>query len=650
MVHAIQNEDPASISSLRSEVTPEWDWIARRALAKDPRKRYCDVAEMLADLRALRQQYAPSDTVSMPTWAFPRPGRRFLLAGAIFALAVAVGLLAWRWPELSGKLRPLTAGQPRQVTRTESWDGDPCLSPDGGRIAYASNAAGNLDIFVVDARGGNPIQLTDYPGADSEPTWFPDGRSLAFVSDRGSESGVWKLGQLGGGATLLVPDAVHPAISPDGMQVAFSRSGPSGYLRIAVASLAAPDEVRFLTGEEDGLWNHRYPAWSPDGSRICYAAHQNLWLVPVAGGPARKLTTEGVGDSEPVWSADGEQVYFSSSREGIQALWQVDAGGGKPHRLTMGTGPERHPSVAATGGALAYSTQRDELDLFLLDRRTGREISLPALRDSPSLTFAPDASKIFFVSDRWDASYDLWVQPLAQGVPSGAVSRVTDQEGGEIQPAVSPDGRWVAYYRNHAGQRDIWIIPAGGGRPRQFTSHPAMDLYPAWAPDGTELAFVSEREGSSDIWIAPVSEGRPAGPPHRLTDGSVGAYSPAWSPGGNLLAFVGVQEGSNEVWLVPADGSESPQQVTRGANALSVCWNHATGRIWASGSWGEDLFILRLVSPEGTEPESVEPPVVFGPLTAMATFDLSRDGNLLVFSRPQMAGNIWVLEAEDGDY
>ena len=116
--------------------------------------------------------------------------------------------------------------------------------------------------------------------------------------------------------------------------------------RIFVATLGALEGANKLTGDEDGLWDHQQPAWSPDGNELCYSGQRDLWIVPAAGGAAHRLTDDDEVDEECVWSPGGRYVYFSSNREGSQALWRVPSGGGTAERVTLGGGPEVHPSLS----------------------------------------------------------------------------------------------------------------------------------------------------------------------------------------------------------------------------------------------------------------------------------------------------------------
>jgi dipeptidyl aminopeptidase/acylaminoacyl peptidase len=107
-------------------------------------------------------------------------------------------------------------------------------------------------------------------------------------------------------------------------------------------------------------------------------------------------------------------------------------------------------------------------------------------------------------------------------------------------PALSPDGRWVAYaltsvsLADNRSSTDLWLSPLDGTSPRQLTTHPASDRNPAWSPDGQRLAFESGRSGQTQIWILDLRGGEPV----QFTMLSTGAAQPVWSPDGSMIAFI----------------------------------------------------------------------------------------------------------------
>src|SRR6185312_14998847 len=81
---------------------------------------------------------------------------------------------------------PRAGGDARRLTSTPSEESDPRFSPDGSRIAYSANIAGNTDVYVIPVGGGEPTRLTYHPGADYVRSWTPDGKRVVFASTRGT--------------------------------------------------------------------------------------------------------------------------------------------------------------------------------------------------------------------------------------------------------------------------------------------------------------------------------------------------------------------------------------------------------------------------------------------------------------------------------
>jgi Tol biopolymer transport system component len=548
----------------------------------------------------------------------------------------------------------------RRVTTSPGWEGNPFISPDGKFLAYVSIASGNLDVWLVDVDGHKPIRVDDHPATDFDPAWFPDGKSLAFVSDRTGENAVWKTAILGGSPSLIVNNAKNPSVSPDSKRIAFVRPGPNGDDRIAVAPLSDPSQGRFLTDDDGGLWNHDDPAWSPDGTRICYTAHRNLWMVPSNGGPARMLTTDDQLDFEPFWSHNGKYIYFSSYRTGTTAaLWRISAAGGRPVRITTGTASESSPSVSLDGSRLAYSTLIEDYRLVLLDLDSGQERTLEEDCSLEQPAISPDKSLLVYTANREGMRFDLWSQPLVDGAPHGSPRRLTDQEGNASHPVFSPDGRWIAYYRALGSSRNVWIVSSTGGRPYQITNHPAQEIQPTWSPDGAFLAFVSSRDSilpspntqTSQIWLVPVDEGRPSGPPRQLTSGDKSVTSPVFSPNGEEIAFICKKNAESDVWVVPIDGGSPPRRLTDGAGAGRLRWIGPPGdALLVSGNWRTSRDSLRKASVHDGRVTSFVPEIVFGIQTPFHNFDVSPDGRLICYTRQERKGSIWVLEAEAGSY
>jgi Tol biopolymer transport system component len=191
---------------------------------------------------------------------------------------------------------------------------DPAYSPDGTEIAFASNRAGTLDIYVMDADGTNTRRLTSTSRNDGQPTWSPDGRQIAFQRDDGDHIYLMRADgtRVHRLTTELAPES-EPAWSPDGRWIAYSRRTPGTDIR--ELWLVRPDGSRphRLTTLDSAAYT---PAWSPDAKTIAFAARHggvrfDIFRIDADGTGLRRVTTSREDAFEPAWSPDGTTIAFS---------------------------------------------------------------------------------------------------------------------------------------------------------------------------------------------------------------------------------------------------------------------------------------------------------------------------------------------------
>ncbi len=250
-------------------------------------------------------------------------------------------------------------------------------------------------------------------------------------------------------------------------------------------SIGTPTFTRATFG--DGI--DASPSLSPDGRTLLYVTQEpggrpHLRVSPVARtGGARDLTDGSVSDGAAAFSPDGQSIAFPSGRDGSDGLFVMSASGGAPRRIVNGG---YDPSWTPDGREIVYSTE------------PGQD---PDGREAPS---------------------ELW----AVDVATGARRRVSETDA--VDPRVSPDGRFVAFWalpvdasgkQFASANRDIWVQPLAGGPRVRVTSEEASDWNPAWSSDGRFLYFSSDRSGTMNIWRVAIDPrtGKPDGPAIALT-------------------------------------------------------------------------------------------------------------------------------------
>jgi serine/threonine protein kinase len=250
----------------------------------------------------------------------------------------------------------------------------------------------------------------------------------------------------------------------------------------AGTDLPKPTFMRLTFGPGVETW----PSLSPDGTDLVYvsqsAGNSDVYVRPVGSDTASavNLTADSpASDSMPAFSPDGQSIAFSSLRENSAGIFVMGRRGDSIRRLTnVGTDPTWTPD----GREIVYSTE------------TGGD---PEVRRVPS---------------------ELW----AVNVASGTRRRISEEDA--VQPRVSPDGRFVAFWalpleKGHGqfarADRDVWVLPIAGGDRVQITSGGSTNWNPAWSGDGRFLYFTSDRSGSMNIWRVPIDPetGRPVGEP-----------------------------------------------------------------------------------------------------------------------------------------
>lgn len=410
---------------------------------------------------------------------------------------------------------------------TPLWLRDVRISPDGSKIAFTYKG----DIFTVPTAGGQARQLTAQPySLESEPVWSPDGSKIAFASDREGSNDVFIMNADGGEATRLTFNSASElpqAFSPDGKEVLYSaaiQDAPSALLfpaswQTELYSVPAdggrPKQV--LSTPADAL------SFLPDGQSFVYvdrkggedqwrkhhtsSVTRDIWKYDAATGKHSNITAHAGEDRSPVLTPDGQTLYFLSERDG---------GSFNVYSLSMST-----PSKVS-----AVTDFKTHPVRFLSRSNDG---TLAFTYDGEIYTMRPGSSpakvKIDIVADEADPTY---IRSFNSG-SRGAVP--------------SPDGKQVAFIN----RGDVFVTSVEYPTTRQITATPDGESSIAWGKDNRTLYYTSDRDGYFNIYRAKIV--RPEDPnfanatlideePLFKDNDRVDRANPLVSPDGKKIAFL----------------------------------------------------------------------------------------------------------------
>ncbi len=392
---------------------------------------------------------------------------------------------------------------------------DPNISPDGRRIAFVvtrvdreSDRFAN-SIWVVHADGSTPEHaFTDGP-SDSCPRWSPDGRYLAWISAAEGEArhAHVRLAPLDGGVSRRLghlPGPVsHLAWSPDSRSlVVVCRVGLADTEGLTAAQRNAPRIVRGLAARLDGAGWHE--------------GRDHLFCVDVADGSALQLTRGEFDHADGVFSPDGGTIAFSSDRDRRHDdrqfradLWVMPAAGGRARRLTNGRGRVVFPRFSPDGTRLAFVgalTDAWDADMhaFTVDVDGSAEPEMVAPQTDRGVNIFPGAPAPFcWMGERELALLVADHGGIALHRARLRAPRSEQMIGGDIQIdglAGRAGGNVIAYTASWPDQpSELFTCDLNAGQPRRLTQLNAgllaeVDFAPIerssiTRPDGTEIEY-----------------------------------------------------------------------------------------------------------------------------------------------------------------
>jgi Tol biopolymer transport system component len=402
-------------------------------------------------------------------------------------------------------------------------------------------------------------------------------------------------------------------------------------------------EKRRLTNPQPPVLADTDPVLSPDGESLLFLrrttwASGELHVLPVrkdvtAAGEAKHLAVLNVKPDNATWLANGEEIVLSTSAlGGGTGLWRMSVrGGGRAARLPFvgedGVMPSVSRSAPGKPSRLVYVRSFTDENIWRVDlAAVGASATAPPISAIASTKadihpqLSPDGRRVAFTSTR-SGSWEIWVSDI-DGSNAGQITSIKAPTGTGV-PRWSPDGQRITFASDAEGQFDIFVVPSIGGKPRNLTSHPALDHVPSFSADGEWIYFSSIRSGQYQIWKVPSGGGKAV---QVTKDGGWVSFE---SPDGSMLYFtptaaVGAQ---TPLWRMPKAGGPAAKILENVLNSLFTPLDQGIYYV-------EQLTDgARLQYFDFAHQQSVTVARSLGDATQTGGFTTSRDGRMVLYAR-----------------
>lgn len=530
--------------------------------------------------------------------------RRDFAGYAISAAIILAGFVfyfGWQTRNAGHTIRPPDPELTRVTISGDVMAAD--ISPDGKYVAYARMIAGQETLWLRQLATGRVLQVTTLDTDQCSGVDFSaDGNYLYFDRHRPSAAAgdLYRISTLGGEATRVLSGiSGAPAISPDGLKVAFVRSTLTshGVDSVVTANIDGSDLRILASYPAPGIHLNRV-TWTADGRTLIFSSRNMLIALPLNGGAARTLSSQPWHAIDDVWGPGPDSTLLVVGQPAgfkRNQLYLVPLAGGTVRAIThelsdyiaiRGTADGKallgvHKVVLSTLQTIAAgkeletrtlsSENQNEDGVLGLAWTPDDRIAFISQSDSLTLTVihSDGSNPHQYVSTASDGLSDVAVSPRGdstvfvrwfQGdranlylidLKDGRQTRLTEGTQ-DFSPSFDPDGQSIVYAGLQADKTVLMRVSIHGGESTLLTSYNAD--HPSVSPDGAWIAcsYVPRSEQPPVLAILPIT----GGPPKRTfpLPSTASAARLAWTPDGRAVSFVRNENGVSNIWQQPVSG------------------------------------------------------------------------------------------------
>ena len=653
-------DTPVPPSEINSAISTDVERVTLRALEKAKDKRYQSATQLASDLETLELSFSSAGKLSIDqTQILPKQktvesdrGRKIKRLAIPALVVLIIGIISAWFLFYRGRKQDLPPTQSEQMRLGIGANViEAALSPDGKYVAYVNDEDGRQSIWIRQLTTGTDLKVvnpgnTKYKGL----SFFPNSDSLSYLKTEGDSADLYQVSIFGGASRKLATNVDTPvSFSPEGDRFTFVRYSASAHeTTLLIADINGSNATPLATLKEPQLFSlggfySSGPAWSPDGKLIAVPAYsvtektyREIILVNVADKSMNTINPGRWNSIEKlVWLADGSGFLMNASEENSSLLqiWHVDRQGSEARQIIKD--PSHYVGLSATKDSRVVLTMKRErvTSVWIHTGTSDSPVPISSSRYLGATGIIWTADGKFVLASNINGNYELWTME-ADGTNQ---QRLTYNGRNNMEPAVSPDGRYIVYVSFEGRHPHLWRMNSDGTDARQLTRGGDEDLprftrdgkwivyhsidqssysirkvsidggetatvvsehstQPDVSPDGTMVACFAQRaDGTAwDMLVVPIEGGAPVA--RFALPATVEPEWPGlrWTPDGDGLTYVATVQGVSNVWRQALSGGDAKPLTDFKENRIFFFdWSRERKLVLVRGSDTRDLILVR---------------------------------------------------------